>query len=229
MRESLASSLLVWASREGRNPPWRKVDDAYQLAVAEILLQKTKSSDAESVWCHLTSSFPTSLELASASDEEVRTIVGHIGLGIQRTRRLKAMAAAMAHGGKETPGLGPYGSAVVELAGGREPKSTPVDGNIARVITRYYGLVFERGEPRKKNLVRQAVARMIGRRRPARSLRVVYALVDLGAAVCRPRNPACSECPLLGGCRYAAGALTIEQNLSNGEGQRVSHRRRDRI
>jgi len=201
----IVDALLNWAEASGRNPPWRSVSEPYLLAVAELLLQKTKASDVEPVWTELTSRFPTAASLAEAQDDDIRKAIVALGLGRQRTGRLKAMATAMmsSRDFDALPGLGPYGSAIVSLSVGRGPHKVPVDGNIARVVCRYHGLRFERGEPRKKSQVREAVETLLsGQEDSGGKLRLVYALVDLGAGVCG-RTPSCQVCPLAATCSFA--------------------------
>lgn len=200
---SITVALLAWSATSGRRPPWRTVPALYPLAVAEILLQKTKGHDVEPVWRALIDAFPDAAVLASASDTAVYDIVAPLGLGFQRTARLKALAAALVAPNRpaKLPALGPYGTAIMALATGTEPPVAPVDGNVARVITRLYGMTFDRGEPRKKPDVRAAAAGLLATLvEPSRKLMLVYALVDLGAALCTPHQPACPGCPLLSWC-----------------------------
>lgn len=201
-RQSLAK-LRRWASRYGRLFPWR-VSSGYELAVAEILLQKTRGSAIELVWRDLLTAYPQPADLACAKQRDVRRIVGALGLGEQRSQRLIEMASGWDAFtcGNACAGLGTYGSAIVALSMGRKGAYSPVDGNVARVLTRYFGWHFDRGESRKKPEVKQIMLRVTGHRPPDVALRNVYALVDLGATVCRPRNPICAECPLANHCRW---------------------------
>ena len=96
----------------------------------------------------------------------------------------------------------------MQLASGDLPEFPPVDGNIARVVTRLGGLEFERGEPRKKPEVRAAVATMTQGLTSFDALETVYALVDLGALLCRPANPCCTSCPLRRACATGKGRTT---------------------
>lgn len=108
--------------------------------------------------------------------------------------------------GVKIPGLGPYGSAILYLSSGQPPTTSPVDGNIARVITRLYGLSFARGEARKKPEVKTAVDSILSLQpSPDGALETVYALVDLGAAICTPHKPNCPACPLSELCTFAGG------------------------
>jgi A/G-specific adenine glycosylase len=205
MLEELERALIRWAEANGRSPPWRRTRSIYRLAVAEILLQKTKAGDAEPVWRDLLGAYPTPNALAQARRSSIRKLVKRLGLGDQRAERLKGMAQWLAAGRvpEQAPGIGPYGAGILALVQGHRPERPPVDGNVARVISRYKHLTFKRGEARKKSEVAVAVNEMLGRaRRYREKLAIAYALVDLGAAVCKPFKPSCFECPLRLSCAF---------------------------
>ena len=130
------------------------------------------------------------------------------GLGYySRARNLHACAKAVAAAGRfpedeaalrALPGIGPYtAAAVAAIAFGR--KATPVDGNIARIVSRVAGL-------REAIVVnRRAIEEFARRLTPARRAGdFAQALMDIGATICRPRAPACPACPLREDCRAAA-------------------------
>lgn len=198
--------LMSWWQANKRTVPWRDQSDLYPLAVAEVLLQKTKAVDALPVWQKVIQRFPTTDLLATSDEHEISEIVQCLGLGNQRAKRLKSMAHSLVIGSQsELSGIGPYGSAVLALASGKTSLAVPVDGNIARVICRLMNLHFERGEPRKKPEVKTQVRLMLETRRsPSSRLALIYALVDLGATTCTPRAPACTLCPLAASCAYAS-------------------------
>lgn len=215
-----AGLLVRWEEHNARQHPWRATSSPYQLAVAEVLLQKTKATDVEPVWHRLVARFNSASDLAEANDDEVLGIAGCLGLGLQRTRRLKMMARAVERGEDLTskiPGLGPYGSAIVLLSLGLQPRSVPVDGNVARVICRHSGFSFDRGEPRKKPEVKRAVQELMDTQRsPSRKLAVIYALVDLAEGICKPRMPSHLHCPLLSTC-----LLVNSQQENDGSNRRA--------
>lgn len=197
--------LRRWAIRRGRAFPWRS-RSGFDLAVAEVLLQKTRGDAVVPVWTAVVARYPTPAKLARARERTVQRLVSPLGLGEQRARRLVSMARDWGgvDRGEPVRGLGPYGLAIVQLSLGLRPSIAPVDGNIARVVTRFHGFHYERGEPRKKPEVREAVHSLIARRRPERALQLVLALVDIGATICAPQSPACPECPLRRSCVFAA-------------------------
>ena len=214
--------LLRWGKEHERRTPWRARRRAYPIALAEILLQKTKSADAEVVWKQLLAAYPTARSLSRASIRRLLRMVSPLGLGSQRAGRLRSMASWLAGRGtpEHSPGLGPYGQAILALSLGRPTEAAPVDGNVARVICRLFGLEFDRGEPRKKPQVADIALTLMGKRRSPRSqLDVVYALVDLGAKVCTPFNPSCVACPLLNACSFANSgsfaARTLRTDVAN--------------
>jgi A/G-specific adenine glycosylase len=199
-----ARKLLDWAASDGRQMPWRSSSDPYALAVAEILLQKTRAESVRPVWSRVLATYPDRSSLAAASEEDVGSIVGILGLRRQRSARLIAMARSLDSGSPVPAGIGPYGAAVLALSRHEQPADAPVDGNIARIVCRVAGLSFPRGEPRKKREVKENVRSALGCAGTARmQLRILYALIDLGANVCTPRSPSCAQCPLRSACRYA--------------------------
>lgn len=201
-----ARALRRWARRHGRSFPWRS-NEGYPFAVAEVLLQKTRGEAIEAVWRAILKRYPTPDALARSRPGPLERIAAPLGLGRQRADRLRMMARtwpALLSGSGPVRGLGPYGQALVRLSLNLPPRTVPVDGASARVVSRYHGFAFERGEPRRKPAIRAAVRSLLGRSRPPTALATVLALVDLGTAVCKPRNPACARCPLRSGCAFRA-------------------------
>lgn len=202
-----AAALSDWSSLHRRSFGWRNHMGAYEIVVAEILLQKTKAEDAEPVWFSVISEFPTPASLADADERRLLDLVRLLGLGQQRAARLRGAAEDLRDGRATVRGLGPYGSAMVALALGKETKHAPVDSNIARVVCRWAGLSFERGEPRKKREVsNETLALMTAF--AFDSVGAIYAVLDLAASTCRPKVPACSSCPLNFDCCWGRAAAS---------------------
>lgn len=199
-------TLRRWARRHGRSFPWRSCS-GYPIAVAEVLLQKTRGEAIEDVWRAVLKRYPSPEILARSRSGPLERIVAPLGLGEQRAGRLRDMArtwSALLSGAGPVRGLGPYGQALTRLSLRLPPLTFPVDGASARVISRYYGFLFAHGEPRKKPEVQMEVIALIERSRPLTAIATVLALVDLGTTICKPRNPACERCPLRSGCAWRA-------------------------
>lgn len=184
----------------GRSFPWRDSRDPYRLAVAEVLLQKTKAPDAEPVWSAVIERYPTAIALDRADPTDVHAVVASLGLGLQRTGRLQRAARAIVTN-EATPRLGPYGDAMVAMSLGNATQSAPIDGNVARVVQRVLGLKWDRGEPRKKPELRSGAWTLLESSGDAgERLRFMYGLLDFGATVCTARRPQCGSCPLASAC-----------------------------
>lgn len=225
----IAARVERWAVDHGRGFPWRATRSRYRLAVAEILLQKTRAEDVAPVWQRLTTSYPTADRMLVANPADLLSTIAPLGLGSQRLRRLTDACMSI-RSGAEMGGLGAYGSAVVSLAIGRRRSTVPVDGNIARIVTRVWGLSWDRGEPRKKPETLHLVDALLGDAAPARQLQLLYALVDFGAKVCTPTNPACGSCPLRASCstggRWRRAASTADATAAAKGGGTASETRR---
>ena len=199
-RASIRADLATWSTEHGRRPPWRKGADEYRLAVAEILLQKTRAVAVVPVWRRVTETFPSATDLAGAPPDALLAAVAPLGLGLQRRDRLQAMARALCRGEEQLPGLGTYGQSVIDLVLGRPAIAVPVDGNVARVLSRVLGVRWTKGEARKKPMIRDAARDLLSGPRP---LETLYGLVDLGALVCLPARPRCPSCPIRPRCASA--------------------------
>jgi A/G-specific adenine glycosylase len=202
--------LLAWYDRAGRDLPWRRSRDPYAIWVSEVMLQQTQVKTVLGRYAQFLARFPTVSALAAAREEAV--LHAFQGLGYySRARRLHAAARAMEqrHGGRvpEThaallalPGIGAYSAgAVASIAfGERVPL---VDGNVIRVLTRLFALRGDPGRAPLKGRLWQLAAELVPARRPGD---FNQALMELGATVCMPREPACAECPLARECRAHA-------------------------
>lgn len=202
----LVPKIIQWGETSGREFPWRKTSNIYLLAVAEVLLQKTRGADAKKVWQQLVSRFATAELLANADEQEIIRIVDSIGLGNQRATRLKILAKALTGEASidQLPSLGSYGRSILAMSSNQHPRNAPVDGNIARVICRVKGFRFSRGEARKKPLVHSVMEELLeAAGQPPQQLMLTYSLIDIGATVCSPRKPSCFACPLVNNCLFA--------------------------
>lgn len=197
--------LLDWAKENGRDFPWRHTDDEYRIVVTEILLQQTTATAVARLYDTLFAAFPNWRALAGAAEQELRNLVGVLGLGPQRTRRLQALADWVAknqwtlprarEGLEQVPGIGQYvaGSLLAVKYGKEEPM---LDVNMARVLERYFGereLADIRDDPWLQTLSRIACG----------GPEMGWAALDFGAAVCRARIPRCGTCALAG-CRSSS-------------------------
>ncbi|MDB5664477.1 A/G-specific adenine glycosylase [Cypionkella sp.] len=178
--------------------------DPYRVWMSEVMLQQTTVAAVTAYFQRFVTRWPTVADLAAAADGDV--MAEWAGLGYYaRARNLLACARAVVctHGGvfpdsaaamRALPGVGPYTAAAVAAICYDEP-AVVVDGNVERVMARLFA-VLGALPGAKPELVRLA-----GLVTPAlRPGDYAQAVMDLGATVCTPRNPACVICPLLGLC-----------------------------
>jgi A/G-specific adenine glycosylase len=200
--------LFVWYDRHRRRLPWRvlpgEAADPYRVWLSEVMLQQTTVTAVAPYYAKFLARFPTVGALAAADIDEVFKLWAGLGY-YARARHLHACAKAVVarHGGAfpateadlaALPGIGPYTAAAVAAIAFDLPAS-PVDGNIERVIARLYAVEDEL--PGAKPAIR-ALAQ--GLRPPQRPGDFAQAMMDLGATICTPKNPACALCPFLDSC-----------------------------
>jgi len=207
----LRADLLDWYDRHKRELPWRHgVRDPYRVWLSEIMLQQTTTAHAAPYYSRFLELWPAVADLAAAPEEQV--MAEWAGLGYySRARNLIKCARAVVgeHGGRfpdteagllSLPGLGAYtAAAVAAIAFGRA--ANVIDGNIERIMTRVYAI--DTPVPEAKPLIRQAAAQWVSEDRAGDW---PQALMDLSAAICRPKAPQCLLCPLREGCSgFASG------------------------
>jgi A/G-specific adenine glycosylase len=202
----VAPRLLAWYGAHGRDLPWRHTRDPYRIWLSEIMLQQTTVAAVIPYYQRFLSAFPDVAALAAALPERVIELWAGLGY-YSRARNLHRAAQAVvnAHGGgfpatvealTALPGVGrSTAGAIVSIAFDRP--APLLDGNVRRVLVRLFVL---EGDPRSPTAERQLwewAAMLTPRERPHD---YAQAIMDLGAIVCTPRDPACAACPLADLC-----------------------------
>jgi A/G-specific adenine glycosylase len=215
---AIAARLLAWYDRHRRLLPWRALPgerpDPYRVWLSEIMLQQTTVATVGPYFERFLARWPKVEALAAAKLDEV--LHAWQGLGYYaRARNLHACARAVIrdHGGRfpdteaalrALPGVGGYTAAAV-AAIAFDRRAAPVDGNIERVVARLFAV--ETPLPKAKAELRRLAARLVPE---ARAGDFAQGLMDLGSAVCRPRDPLCLACPLVGLCAARAAGVAGE-------------------
>jgi A/G-specific adenine glycosylase len=202
--------LLAWFRANARDLPWRRTRDPYRIWLSEIMLQQTRVETVLDYYERFTRAFPRVEDLARADDAKV--LKHWEGLGYYgRARNLLAAARSVVResGGRfpdtaeewlGLPGVGRYtAGAIASIAYGER---TPVlDGNVKRVLARLHHIRESIDDAATVDRMWALAGELVSARAPGDSNQ---ALMELGARVCRPRNPRCGDCPVRAHCRARA-------------------------
>lgn len=224
----LRHRLLAWYDREGRSLPWRVrpedrqsgvVADPYAIWLSEIMLQQTTVPHATPYWHRFLALWPGVQDLAAAPREDVMREWAGLGY-YARARNLHACAQTVAteHAGQfpdtlkgllALPGIGEYTANAILAAAFNAPASV-VDGNVERVITRFYRVqvALPKSKPEIKRLAAEIAC-------PDRSCDYAQAIMDLGATICTPKSPDCDACPWSQGCQARAEGDVLRYPLKD--------------
>jgi len=208
----VGSNLLAWFQHHARKLPWRGERTPYRVWVSEVMLQQTQVEAVIPYYRRFVERFPDVESLADAPLEAV--LKAWEGLGYYaRARRLHQAARQLRASGdgrlpptfdelKALPGVGTYtAGAIASIAFGQGVPA--IDGNARRVISRLFGIREDVTRSATKRRI-MALAQELLPEGHAGSFN--EAIIELGATVCTPRNPSCSECPLNANClAYAQG------------------------
>lgn len=214
MNPVFSKSIEEWYRLNGRDLPWRHTQDPYAVWVSEIILQQTRVAQGMDYFNRFLSRFPTVEKLAAANEEEV--LLMWQGLGYySRARNLhKAAKQIVEMGGfpknfeevMKLSGVGEYTAAAICSICFGLPCAV-LDGNVFRVLSRYFGIDTPIDTPHGKRTFRSMADEMLDTVQPA-----LYnqAIMDFGAMVCTPKSPQCAVCPLVETCvAFACGNVTL--------------------
>jgi DNA (cytosine-5)-methyltransferase 1 len=201
-------AVVEWYAREGRQFPWRRESNPYAVLVAELLLQKTDAPKANGVYAEFLSRWPTPSALARAKAQQLRSLIGSLGLAY-RTERLKQIAEVLCkkHDGKvprdvyslmKLPGVGKYVASAVRCFGFGEPAAI-VDTNVVRILGRACRTKMPASRPWEHSSTWALAASLL----PDENVREYnWGLLDLAAIVCLRQHPRCGICPVRRLCHH---------------------------
>ena len=185
--------LLEWYEAAVRDLPWRETSEPWPILVSEVMLQQTQANRVAAAWPEFIGRFPDPESLATAGLGVA--IRAWNGLGYQRrVVNLREAARAIVEHGWPTdpaglerlPGVGPYTAAAVACFAFGHPVPA-VDVNHRRVLSRWVGRSLD------DRAARRVASTEID---PGHAADWNQAMMDLGAMLCRPRSPRCSDCPV---------------------------------
>ena len=204
--KSLADRLITWHAKSGRHHlPWQQSKDPYDVWVSEIMLQQTQVATVINYYHRFMKKFPTIKALADADEEEVMQLWS--GLGYYRRARFLHEGAQMIMEEMEgvfpshfdmmmkIPGIGRSTAGAISAFSFNQKKAI-LDGNVKRVLSRYFLITQWTGLPKTEKKLWDYAESLL----PDKNIATyTQALMDLGATICN-KKPVCESCPLKKTC-----------------------------
>lgn len=214
---SFCHTLLDWYLSYGRDLPWRHTHDPYAIWLSEVILQQTRISQGTAYWQRFMQAWPTVEDLASATEDEVLKMWQGLGY-YSRARNLHTAAQQIVAMGqfphtldeiRKLKGVGDYtAAAIASMAFG--VTAAAVDGNVYRVLSRFYAIDSPINSTEGKHLFARLADELVhavprqalspqGEEVSGASL-FNQAMMDFGATQCTPQSPSCMLCPFAEDC-----------------------------
>lgn len=201
-----SQSIVYWYLQNNRQLPWRTTKTPYHIWLSEIMLQQTRVAQGLPYFLKFTHTFPTIFDLAKAKETKVLKLWQGLGY-YSRARNLHHTAKYIANelNGKfpenytnllQLKGVGDYTASAIASICFNEPKAV-VDGNVYRVLTRYFGIETPVNSSAGIKEIKELAQMLIDPTQPGT---YNQAIMDFGALHCKPQNPLCDECVLAESC-----------------------------
>ncbi len=201
-----SNNLLSWYEEHKRDLIWRSSRDPYTIWLSEIIFQQTRIDQGTKYFINFIRAYPNVQALASAKDDEVMKLWEGLGY-YNRARNLLFTARLIVdkmagvfpdsyHDLLQLKGVGEYTAAAISSICYSEVQAA-VDGNVLRVLSRFYSDPTPIDASSSKKYFRYLAQGLIDPQKPGD---FNQALMDLGSGVCTPRNPRCEDCPLRSRC-----------------------------
>lgn len=204
--KNLVTALIRWDKSNHRPMPWKGEKDPYKIWLSEIILQQTRVEQGKPYYERFIEKYPTISVLAQADEREVFRLWQGLGY-YSRCRNMISTAKIIMANYKgifpssykeilELPGVGEYTASAIASFAFHLPYAV-VDGNVQRVLARYFGIEKALNSSEGKKYFNELANKLLGKNNPA-----VFnqAIMDFGATVCKPQQPACRVCPLMDQC-----------------------------
>lgn len=199
--------LLKWNTQHNnRKMPWKGINDPYKIWLSEIILQQTRVEQGLDYYNRFIKVYPDINALAGASDDKVFKLWEGLGY-YSRCKNLLATARYISSELNgifpktyteilKLKGIGPYTAAAISSFAFALPYAV-VDGNVARVLSRIFGIKISFESTLNKKIFQNLAQSLLD---PDFLGHYNQAIMDFGAIVCKPAQPLCAECPFKKNC-----------------------------
>ena len=206
-------TVLDWYAACGRDLPWRRTRDPYAIWLSEIILQQTRIAQGQAYWERFMARFPDVRSLAAASEDEVLRLWQGLGYYSRGRNLLVAARQIEARGAfpdtlaeiRALKGVGDYTAAAIASFAFGIPAAV-VDGNVYRVLARFYGIATPVGTTAAKKEFTALAQALLPEDNPGD---FNQAMMDFGAMQCTPAAPLCPTCPLAARCEALRSGRTV--------------------
>lgn len=203
---NFSRKILEWYQVNKRLLPWRNTNEAYLIWLSEIMLQQTRVAQGIPYYLKFVEAFPAVQDLAGASEEKVLKLWQGLGY-YSRARNLHATAKIITekYNGRfpntykellKLKGIGDYTASAIASICFSQPEAV-VDGNVYRVLSRYYGVELPINSSEGVLYFKELALKVMD----VKNIRDYnQGIMEFGALQCTPKRPDCSVCPLQKDC-----------------------------
>lgn len=203
---NFADELVKWYQNNKRDLPWRNTKNAYLIWLSEIILQQTRVEQGLPYYIRFMEKYPDVTSFAAAPEDDILKLWQGLGYYSRGRNMLKTAQYIQEHYKGKFPqrydeliklkGIGEYTAAAISSFSANEAKAV-VDGNVYRVLARYFGIDDAINSTIGKKKFQAVADELLNKQHPALHNQ---AMMEFGAMVCKPKNPACGICPVRTGC-----------------------------
>lgn len=203
---NLSDELIQWYLKNKRDLPWRNTTNPYVIWLSEIILQQTRVEQGMPYFHRFLETYPDVNAFAAAEEDEILNLWQGLGYYSRGRNMLKTARQVVSEFGGEFPveyeqlvhlkGIGEYTASAISSFSADQAKAV-VDGNVFRVLARYFGISQPINSTKGKKLFQDAANGVLNKEKPGLHNQ---AIMEFGAMLCKPQNPDCPACPVRLGC-----------------------------
>jgi len=201
-----SNQLIKWYRQNLRQLPWRETVDPYKIWISEVIMQQTRVAQGLPYYEKFIQKYPTVKKLAEAQQDEILQLWQGLGYYSRaRNMHFTAKEVMRIYYGKfpsqydeliNLKGIGDYTASAISSFSINEKRAT-VDGNVYRVIARYFGIEEATDSQAGKKIFKELAEEIISQKLPGIHNQ---AMMEFGATYCLPRNPNCNNCIFASKC-----------------------------